>query len=113
MSSRRIEKVSALLQREISNLLNQDLVENYGIITVSSVEVTADLKDAKIYISVLNQENENLVLEKLERSRVQYQKILGRKLKLRQTPRLEYLIDHFQEKVNNVEKLLKEINHGS
>ena len=113
MSQRRIEKVTALLIKEISELINADFSEKYGLISVADVEITSDFKDAKVYISFLNNEIEKDLLKSLELKANEYQKILGNKLKMKYTPKLSFFTDKYQEKLDRVDKLLKEIHRGS
>lgn len=113
MPTHRVEKVSAQLMREISQLINTDFSENYGLITVGDIYVTSDFKDAKVYISVLDEKKEKEILEKICKKSSQYQHSLGRKLKMRSTPRLNFSIDNSRDKINHIDKLLREVNHGA
>jgi len=113
MSSHRIEKVSALLKREISKLINYDFAEEFGLITVSDIKVTADFKEAVVYLSIFEQNKEMDILDNISKKSFEYQHQLGRKLKMKFTPKLSFKIDHFQEEIDKVDKLLKEIDHGS
>lgn len=113
MSVRRIEKVSALLQREVSQILNNDFAENYGLITITDIEVTADFKEAKIFVSLLDQDSEAKFIKEIGKKASGYQRLLGRKLKMRYTPKLSFIIDRYQEKVDRVDEILKDIDHGS
>lgn len=113
MPSYRIQKVSAQLMREISKLVNADFSENYGLITVSDIDLTADFKDAKVYLTIFNENKEEEILKRLGYNALEYQRDLGRKLKMKFTPHLIFKIDHGQDKIDHIDKLLKEIDHGS
>ena len=113
MKTHRKEEMAALLQREISQLILKTLPEDMGIITVTDVLVTADFKLAKIHISVLNSEKEKEALELLENHALEFQRYLGKILKMKFTPKLEYTLDHYQEKLDRVDELLEKIDHGT
>ena len=108
-----MQKVAALLKREVSVLINNKMSEKIDIVSVTDVEVTADLKDAKIYISFLDSAKEKEILSFLDEKKAEFQKILGKKLSMKFTPRLHYLVDNYQEKIDKVEKLLEEVKNGS
>jgi len=113
MPSHRIEKVSALLKRELSSLINQDFVEDFGLVTVYDIELSADFREAKVFVTIFDQTEEELILKKLADKALNYQHILGRKLKMKFTPRLTFKINHFQEKIDRIDELLKDIDHGA
>ena len=113
MPTHRIEKMSALLKREISQLINLDFAEEGGLITVCDIKLSADFKQAVVYITIFNKDNEAEILSSLGDKKNDYQHILGRKLKIKFSPRLTFKIDHSQEKIDQVDKLLKEIDHVS
>lgn len=80
---------------------------------MSDIEVTADFKDAKIFITIFDQSKEEDIIAALTEKTLPYQRILGRKMKMKFTPRLTFKIDHSQDKINRVDELLKEIDHGA
>lgn len=113
MSTRRIEEVSALLKREISKLMHETLAEEYGLVSLTDIEVTADFKEAKVFISVFDEQNQESVLKRLDEEKHRFQRVLGKKLKMKFTPKISFEIDKMQERVDKVDKLLQEINNGS
>lgn len=113
MKTRRVEEVSALLKREISKYIYETLAEEYGMVTLTDIEVTADFKEAKAYISVYENENEEDVLKELEEAAPKYQHDLGKKLHMKFTPKITFVPDKMQEKIDKVDKLLQEIKDES
>lgn len=111
--SRRIQKVAALLKREISVLVNENIPKEIGIVSITDVELTADLKDAKVYISFLDKSKEKEIFQILDQKKAEFQKILGKKLTMKFTPRLHFLVDNYQERIDKIEKLLEEIKNGT
>lgn len=113
MSTRRVEEVSALLKREVSILIHETLAEKYGMVTLTDIDVSPDLKDAKAFISVFDKKDEENVLKDLETESRNYNRILGRKLKMKFTPKITFSLDNMQENIDKVDGLLEEIDHGS
>ena len=66
MSSHRVDKVEKLIKEEVSYILLHKMQdEELGFITVTDVKMSADLKIAKIYLSVLQKERRDFVLNKI------------------------------------------------
>lgn len=107
--SRRVQKVAELLKREISDEIKETLPEEFGMVTIMDVSVTADLKETKVYISCLEKENEKQILSFLEGNIIELQCNLGRRLKLRYTPKIAFLADRSLEEINRIDELLTKI----
>lgn len=107
--SRRVEQVAELLKREISDEIREILPEEFGMVTIMDVSVTADLKEAKIYISCLEKEEEKLILSFLEEKTSEFRYNLGRRLKLRYTPKITFFADRSLEEINRIDELLTKI----
>ncbi|MBM2820591.1 MAG: ribosome-binding factor ribosome-binding factor [Candidatus Berkelbacteria bacterium] len=108
--ARRIQKVSELIKQQLAELIIQTLPENLGLVTLIDVHVTSDLKNAWIYVSCFDKSSEKETLKILSDHSKEFQHILGRKLEMRYTPKLEFMFDDSLEKINRVENILKEIN---
>ena len=67
----------------LAKLIYDDFSERYGIITISDIEITADLKNAKIYISMLDEIYKDVVLLSLNKNTKKYQHYLGKHLKIK------------------------------
>ena len=106
--SRRTERVHELLKREISAVLQRDMEFTDSLVTVSGVEVTTDLKEAKVFISVLGG-NEDWVLDKLEDERGLIQSKVMKRVVLKNTPVLAFRADHSAERGVDIVNLLDEV----
>ena len=113
MLSHRKEKVSSILKREISELIRKNLAEKYGLVTLTDIDLTNDFREAKVYIIVHQIKDEHEVLLLLFNKNIEFQRILGKKLKMKFTPRLNFIIDKNLEKIEKIDRLLEEINNGS
>ena len=97
----------------ISNALHRetfyDVVLESNNITVTEVNVSPDLKNAKVYIMPLGGENKIEVLESLNRIKGYIQKLISSEIQLRQIPRLSFVIDTTFEYANKIDNIIKNI----
>ena len=107
--SRRILKVNELLKREISKVLEEELPESWGIVTVMSCEASADLKEATCWLSFLEKEKSDKFERDLDLLASKIQKIINSRLKLKYVPRLTFKIDHSLKQALRIEELLAKI----
>lgn len=94
--SRRTERVNDMLREEISDLLRSDLDDPRigGIVTVTHVDVSPDLRHALAYVSVLgSDEVRESTLKALDHARPYLRRELSRRLTLRYTPDVAFLSD--------------------
>ena len=94
MASNRIGRINEEIQRELAALIPTVKDPRVtGMISVTAVEATPDLKYAKIYVSVLDKANETQVLKGLKSAGGYLRRELGRTLNLRNTPELSFVPD--------------------
>src|SRR5262249_60186185 len=96
--------VSQVIRREIND-------PRVGFITVLDVEPTEDLKEAKVFLSVLGSAGHRSKAEHaLQSARGFIQKEEGRNLDTRNTPTLRFIFDNSQDKVSRIEALIHKAN---
>ena len=94
MASNRIGRINEEIQRELSALIPTVKDPRVtGMISVTAVSTTSDLKYAKIYVSVLDKSQEIQVLKGLKSAGGYLRRELGRTLNLRNTPELSFVAD--------------------
>ena len=94
MASNRIGRINEEVQRELAALIPTVKDPRVtGLISVTGVDVTPDLKFAKVYISVLEKSGSEQVLKGLKSAAGYLRRELGRALNLRSTPDLDFLQD--------------------
>jgi len=112
--SQRQLRVGEELRHLISNALHRetfyDAVLESNNITVTEVNVSPDLKNAKVFIMPLGGENKIEVLESLNRIKGYIQKLISSEIQLRQIPRLSFVIDTTFEHANKIDNIIKNIN---
>ena len=90
-SFKRTERIAELIREEISHILRFDIKDpRLGMLSVTRVKVTPDLKHAHIYISPFKKEDVVVTLDCLKTARGFIQKKLGDRTKLRYTPIIEF-----------------------
>ena len=109
--SRRTERLNGLLHEEMSRIILR-VVKDPRVkgVTFTHVKVTKDLRLARIYYSYLGSGEERLEAHKgLQSARGLMRREIGRNLKLRYTPELEFFFDDSLEYAEHIEKLLKDV----
>ena len=114
MRFKRSERIQELLHEEISKLIQQGLKDpRIGFATVTKVEVTDNLKHAKVFVSIMGSDAEKAdTLEGLRSARGFIRGALGKKLYLKYIPELDFRRDDNAEHVEKITKILNELHPG-
>jgi ribosome-binding factor A len=107
MPTRRTVRVAEVLRKELSACMSQSLDLEGLLITISSVELPPDMKQAFVYVSTLNPEGTALKL--LNRNRVAWQGTIGHRLGLKFTPQLQFRFDGAIERGDRVMQILTQL----
>ncbi|QDK37405.1 30S ribosome-binding factor RbfA [Bdellovibrio sp. NC01] len=105
----------ARVEKEIQATIAQFLIRGFktplpGLVTVASVRMPADLRAAKVYISVLgSDEQKEEAIELLQDRAFEIQNYIGKELKMRYCPKLTFFADHATDQVLKVERILHEL----
>ncbi len=110
MVSRRLLQVARTLQREISQVVLTELKDpRIGFVTITRVEPAADIRSARVYVSVLGDEKkERLALQGLRRAAGYVQAAVTERLHMRYAPVLEFRVDPSVKGTSRVSRLLQE-----
>ena len=109
MASNRIGRINEEIQRELSALIPGVKDPRVtGMISVTAVSTTPDLKYAKIYVSVLDKSSEAQVLKGLKSAGGWLRRELGRSLNLRNTPELSFVPDDSIDQGAHILSLLRD-----
>ena len=107
---KRSQRVSDLLRKEIADIIVHRLKDpRIGFITVTGVDVTDDIKMARVYVSVFQAEERKTTLEILNSAKSFIRSELSRRLRMKFIPSIEFRLDTSIEYGNRIESLLKEI----
>ena len=112
MSKVRVEKVQELMKQEISDIIFNELKDpRIGFVTVTSVACTEDLREAKIYVSVMGDEKKARdTLNGLNSSLGFVRREIGMRIRLRFTPEISFALDTSLNYSDHIQRLLNEIH---
>lgn len=112
MAKIRVGRVAEQIKKELSHIIQTELKDpGIGFMTVTGVDVTNDLSQAKVFISVLgNEEQKETSLKSLARGKGFIRSELGKRIRLRHVPELLFQFDTSIEYGSRIEKLLETIN---
>ena len=113
LKSQRQLKVGEDLRHLISNALLRESFYDEHIknnnITITEVNISPDMKNAKVYVMPLGGENKIEILNSLNKVSGRIKKIISKNISLRQTPKLNFEIDQTFEYANKIHSILKNI----
>jgi ribosome-binding factor A len=111
--SRRTDRVGDLLRQELSELILRQLADpRVRLTTVAAVAVSADLRHARVSVSVMGTEDERRSsLEALRHARGYLRHQLAQRLRLRVIPELDFVLDRGAEHSRRIADILEEIRH--
>lgn len=110
-NSPRSGRINEEFKRELSYIIDQKLKNPNvtGMISVTKVKVTTDLKYAKVYVSIMGSKNIKQTLAGLKKSSGFIRSELARKINLRNTPELVFVLDDSLEYGEKIDSILKRI----
>lgn len=108
MGQQRVDKIQEFIQQELSKIILKGLKDpRIGFVTVTGVEVTGDLRSAKVFVSLMgSEEQKRLSWEGLQHSLGFLRTEVGRRLGIRHTPELSLHQDHSLDNSDHIQKLL-------
>jgi ribosome-binding factor A len=111
MSNRRIERVSELAKQEISLILEELDLTDCGFVTVTSASISPDLKDGRVYVSVIGSDaQKQRAITVLDSRHGHIQHELAHRITLKYTPRLKFLLDETEAHAQHIEHLIDELD---
>lgn len=112
MSNLRANRVAEQIKKELGEILTQKIKDpRIGFVTVTDVEVTGDLQQATIFISVLgdDQKKEDTLIG-LSKAKGFIRTEIGQRIRLRKTPEVFFKYDEAYEYGNRIESILRELD---
>ena len=110
-NTNRLDRVNEELKREISQIINYELQNKNvtGIISVTRVKISPDLRYAKVYVSIFNSKNLNKTLEGLKKSEGFIRSRIANTINLRITPELVFIHDDSEIQGQRIDQILREL----
>lgn len=109
----RADRVQRQLKKEISRILQEELKDpRIGFVTVTRIELTGDLRYAKVYFSILgDEENQKSGEEGIQRAAGYIRKLIGQRIPLRYVPELSFRLDRSIEYSIELEKTFERLKN--
>lgn len=110
--SKRVNRVAEQMKKELGDIIIQKVKDpRIGFVTVTDVEVTGDLQNATVFISVLGSEEEQeATLKGLDKAKGFIRTEIGRRIRLRKVPEIEFSFDESIAYGNRIQTLLTQVN---
>ncbi len=115
MANQRIMRINEEIRREIADLTRDQIKDPRvadAMISVTAVETTNDLKSAKVFISVLQEDKKDDVLEGLQAASKFMRKEVARRINLRNTPELIFKLDVSIAYGMKMSQVIQEVMNG-
>ena len=113
-TTRRISRVAALIQQEVSLMLLHDIKDDRvgaGMVSVTEVDVSGDLQHAKIYVSIYGTDEARVeTMAGLKSATGYVRRELGRRVRLRRTPEVIFIEDRGLERGDRMLTLLNQLS---
>ena len=112
MASNRISRINEEIQRELSEQfrrLKDPRVSQTGMVSITRVDTTGDLRYSRIYVSALDKSQEKEVLKGLKSAAGFLRRELGRSLQLRYTPELQFVADDSIQHGAHILEVLRQV----
>ncbi len=108
----RVEKLQELIKQETGKILMKEIKDpRIGFVTVTGVEMTGDLREAKIFVSVMgNDEQIKQTWEGLNSALGFLRREIGKRIRLRFTPEISFAPDKSLDYSEHIQKILLKIN---
>lgn len=111
--SLKIDRLNNLFVEEISKILRTEIKdERINFVTVTGCSITNDLYYAKVYVTVLNDENRDNIIKLLNKASNFIERELSHRIEIRRMPNITFLYDDSIEYANNIENIIERINNN-
>ena len=107
--SNRLEKVNSLLEQEIGKIIARDFHFPNVLITLTHVDATANLIEARAYISVMPEEKSDTVITTMNKGVYNVQQKINKLLNMRPIPKIIFVQDKITSEAAKVEELLAKL----
>jgi ribosome-binding factor A len=113
-ATRRTQRLALQMQQEISMMLYRGVKDpRIGLVTITGVDLSPDLRHAKIYFSAMgNDQRKKESLEALNHAAGWIRRELGQRIRMKYSPELVFRVDTSQEYGEHIDQLLDEIKES-
>ncbi len=113
--TRRTEKLQEFIKEQVSEIIQQQVRDpRIGFVSITDVEVSADMRHAKIFVSVLGDEDaKSGTMAGLDSALKFIRGELGRRLEMRYTPEIMFKLDTSIERGSRIVSLIRDVSRGA
>ena len=105
--SNRLEKVNSLLEKEISKIVLRDFNFQEALVTITHIDATANLIEARAFVSVLPEEKTDKIISILNKGVYSIQQKINKLLNMRPIPKIVFIKDEKIKEAARIEKILE------
>lgn len=111
----RKQKLESQIRRILSTALLRDVADPrvMGLVSITHIELTEDLHDCKVHVSILSETPAGTVMQGIVSARPTIQRTLAKNLATRSVPRLHFVLDESLKKQSEVLELLKQVSKSA
>lgn len=115
MKNVRLERINAEIRDQLAYIIDHELRDPQinAIISVSSVDITPDLANARVYITSYGETPSDEVIARIKGAAGFIRGELSKRIKLRITPRLDFRLDTSEEYFSKIDNILKNITYST
>lgn len=107
---KRTQRLNILLREEIADIIMKKVKDpRLGFTTVTDVELSTDLKIAKVYISIMDENDAELSMDILNSAKGLIRNEISKRVRIKHIPNLEFKIDKSAERGGRIDQLLRQI----
>jgi ribosome-binding factor A len=112
MSRIRASRVAEQIKKELSQIIQKELKDpRVGFVTITDVEMSTDLKTAKVYVSVFGEDQEKeQTLACLEKAKGFMRSEVGSQIHLRHVPEMTFVVDETLDYSDRINRLIEDVN---
>ncbi len=111
MSDIKIKRIASQIAKEVSDILqNESRDYNFKTVTITGASVTSDLSFAKVYFTLINDEDKQKVQKELNEAAGFIRKEIAERIEVRHTPKISFYYDESIEYGNNIERIIKNLH---
>ena len=108
--TKRIQQVNLLIKEELAQIILREVEFPTGVlVTVTRVETTANLIEARVFISVLPEENSKDILRLLGNNIYKIQQVINKKLVMRPIPKIIFIAEGKTKEAGRIEEILEQL----
>lgn len=106
----KIERLEHTFMEVISEILSNEIKdERIHFVTVTGVHITADLSYAKVYVTVLNDDEKENMIKLLNKASNFIERELSKRIEIRKMPDISFVYDESIDYANNIESIIEEL----